>query len=361
MPSDDSRLSAVRQQLEDGQVEDALESLRSLAEQYAPSYLTAVSMQKAELSALERDALELGEDTSVRERRRRLKRQLFRLLDTVSEKVQQTPGTTAEAAAPPPSPFKHSRGKGPVNIFLMHASADQEGAQELRKSMALLLHLRRAELASQHALPAGDREAALAKALQETEVVLLLLSNEFIADPECLQGQDAAWQLQQQKRLVLIPVLYSPVAHLDQLPIGKLQALPRGGKAITEHPNPDKAYADISRELGELMENIRQQLDYSAASPEQPPGPGGAALNVDHDELLQLFRNGRTESLIQELIALTPSHTAFFERALMLEKQWKNYQEKTRYGTATGEALLVSKNQLDRSLLELLMDMQRQG
>jgi hypothetical protein len=362
MPAEEPSIRSVQQQVEAGALSEALETLRGLAQEHYPSLLNAVSLQKSELSSIEREELELGSDTALRERRNRLKRQLLKLANAIngrmSAQAELEPPTAGDTFAPP---FPKPRGEGPVNLLLLYAQEDQDGAEELKKSMALLRYLKRIELFAQHEVPHGKREAALKTALEEAEIVLLLISNEFLASAECLQLQEQAYRLQQQNRLALVPILYGPAAHLDQLPIGQLQALPRDGQPISAWPDEDAAYAGISRELGQLVDSIRQQLDYSqdaVKKASEPPRPGKhEGIAYDRTALIKLFRDGNTERLIQELISITEPHPSFFKRALLLEQQWKSLKSDRINATAMPAELDVRRNQLNEALLALLTEM----
>jgi len=364
MASVDPRVGAIRQQIEAGDLVPAIEGLRALAKNYSDTYLTAVSMQKSELLAIEREELELGSDTALRERRNRLKRQLLKLAGAIEKRLPGQGGETSNGpakAAHYAPPFGSARGQGPVNLLILYAEADEVGMSELVKSMALLRHLKRVEIFGQHQVAHGQREKALQQALSEAEIVLPLISREFVAAAECLELQQQAYTLQQQQRLALVPILYAPTAHLGQLPIGQLQALPRNGQPITSWDSEDEAYAGISRELGQLVDTIRDQLDYTedaVSVATQPPRPGQhEGFDYDTDALIQLFRDGKTERLIQELISITERQPTFFKRALLLEQSWKALKEDRRNGTAMPTELEVRRNKLNKELLGLLTEM----
>jgi len=364
MASADPRVGAIRQQIETGELGPAVEGLRALAQTYSDTYLTAVSMQKSELLAIEREELELGQDTPLRERRNRLKRQLLKLTNAIAERLTSNndkgSGGRSSALQFDP-PFGSLRGQGPVNLLILHAPADEDGMEELVKSMALLRHLKRIEIFSQHQVAHGQRKKALENAVTEAEIVLPLISKEFIAFPECLELQQQAYALQQQQRLVLVPILHAPTAHLEQLPIGQLQALPRNGKPIASWNREDEAYAGISRELGQLVDTVRDKLDYTedaVSKTSQPPRPGQhEGFDYSTDALIRLFREGKTERLIQELISVTERQPAFFKRALLLEQRWKALKKDRINGTAMADEMEVRRNQINEDLLGLLTEM----
>lgn len=375
MPTAEQAYQDIVKYIEENRLEEAISALLSFAEEHSPEKVTAVRMRRSEWKALEEEALILGEPAGIRERRGAMKLQLFRLADAIRKDA------SAKAAAPSPSfsndpapallpPYSGPRGEGPAKVFLAYAPdpGDRAGGEELRKSMALLLHLRKIEVFDQQASPAGNREAALANALNEAEAILLMLSNNFLSDLECLRIQQDAYKLYLQNRAAVIPILYNP-CEWKELDIGRLQALPRNGRFITQWENDDEAYAKISREVSELTKNIRERLDYrtapSALRASPPKGEerseSGIGKKSKHtyntSELLALFRAGETDGLIEKLFNLTSGDPGLYDQVLLLEQRWKEISEDEKYNTASVESITIRKNQLNQSLLRLIREM----
>ena len=380
MPTAEQAHQDIVKHIEDNRLEAALTALLSFAGQHSPDKMTAVRMRRSDWKTLEEESLMMGETSGIRERRSTLKLQLFRLADAIRKDAEainvSSPAAVSPAVAPP---YATPRGEGPVNVFLACAPgpADQAGGEELAKSMALLLHLKRVELFDQQKSPAGSRAAALGNALNEAEIILLLLSNNFLANLECLNLQEQAYHLYQQNRAAVVPVLFSP-CEWKELDIGRLQALPRNGQFITQWANADEAYAKISREVSDLSKNIRERLDYEAAS--STPGEsarkaerlprsssGGAPESKTEDnpkivyntaELRAVFRKGNTGGLIQQLIAMTNEDNALHDQALPLEQRWNEVSEDDKNNTASQESITTRKNKLNQDLLRLIREME---
>lgn len=365
--------------IEENKLENALSALLSYAGQYSPDKVAAVRMRRSDWKALEEEALLLGEPATIRERRSALKLQLFRLADAIRNDASSqgaAPSSPASGGLHPTvaPPYSTPRGEGPVKIFLAYAPDpdDRAGGEELRKSLALLLHLKRVEVFDQQKSPAGNRQAALARALSESEIILLLLSSNFLSGLECLGVQQDAYELYLQNRAAVIPVLYNP-CEWKELDIGRLQALPRNGRFITQWENDDEAYAKISREISELAKGIRERLDYGPAS--APLGGGGRRAEgaspkteeraenqpkpaYDTAELLGLFRKGDPGALIRKLFTIASGNTQLFDQVLLLEQRWKEVDEDEKHHTASVESITIRKNQLNQSLLRLIREME---
>lgn len=404
MPTAEQAYQDIVRAIEENRLESAIASLLSYAEQYSADKVTAVRMRRSEWKTLEEEALMMGDTSSIRERRSSLKLQLFRLADAIRKDAAEkryspdAVGGSGFGALPPP--YSGPRGEGPLKVFLAYAPdpADRQGAEELAKSMALLLHLKRIEVFDQQKSPAGKREAALNQALEEAEVILLLLSNNFLADVECLGLQQDAYGLYQQNRAAVVPILYNP-CEWKELDIGRLQALPRNGQFITQWANDDEAYAKISREIGELAKGVRERLAPSVLRTPPPRGEGEAPSVLppsqqlrgtsrtpsrhetgtgaprgegdakpyaaekpkpayDTAELRNIFRQGDTGSLIQQLITLTNGDGERHDQSLLLEQRWREVSEDEKNNTASLESITVRKNKLNQDLLKLIREME---
>ncbi|HMQ47083.1 MAG TPA: toll/interleukin-1 receptor domain-containing protein [Saprospiraceae bacterium] len=345
--------------LENNKPAEGIEALQSFAAQYHSEVANALRMRKAEYKELEQESLLLGYTSSIRERKSALKLQLFKLADLILAQASEkktTSSSAPEASTNPESQkpiYDTPKGEGPVKVFLAYAKGDENAAEALRKSFSLLQHTRKISLFDGHQHIIGDRWQAINRALAESEIVLLVLSNNFIADAECLNLQETAFQWHQQKRLVLIPVQYSP-CEWKELDIGRLQALPRNDRFISTWPNRDEAHTLVSRELGQLIKTVRTQLEYTpfAQEPAMAMQP-----NVDIEALLSLFRQGKTPELVSGLVEQTGHNTELQDRALLLEQQWTAWNFDSKQNLDTPGNLYIRKNQLENGLLKLIRDL----
>ena len=91
--------------------------------------------------------------------------------------------------------------------------------------------------------------------LNSAQIILLLISDDFMASDFCYSiemTQAIARHDTNQARV--IPIILRPV-DWKGAPFEKIQALPTGGKPVTNWPNQDDAFVDIVR-------GIRKAIDY---------------------------------------------------------------------------------------------------
>lgn len=375
MPTAEQAHQDIITQIEENRLEEAITGLLAFSVRYSPDKETAVRMRRSDWKTLEEEALMMGDTSGIRERRSALKLQLFRLADAIrkdasgagASSVAHSPAGPSTVAVPP---FSTPRGEGPANLVLAYAPepADRSAGEQLRKSLALLLHLKRVEVFDQQKDPAGNREAAITNALNEAEVILLMLSNNFLSNLECLALQQDAFSLYQQNRAAVVPVLFNS-CEWKELDIGRLQALPRNGQFVTQWGNADEAYTQISREVSELVKHIRERLDYEAGSPPRASSPKGERTSgakpgekpkqtYNTAGLLAIFRKGNTDGLIRQLLDVTLADGDFYDQVLLLEQRWKEVSSDERNNTASQESISVRKNKLNQDLLRLIREME---
>jgi hypothetical protein len=107
--------------------------------------------------------------------------------------------------------------------------------------------------------------------LEKADVILLLISPDFIASDFCWSKEmTRAMERHEAGTARVIPVLLRPVDNWQKALFGKLQGLPPGGKAVTEHANRDVALRDVAA-------GIRTALEHELRRRAPGPEPAGAA------------------------------------------------------------------------------------
>src|SRR5262245_62140503 len=114
------------------------------------------------------------------------------------------------------------------------------------------------------------RRREIARAIAEADVVLLLVSPDFVASDYCFTIEmRRALARHAAGHALVIPVLLRPVSTAGQ-PWAELQGLPRDLRAVTLWPNEDEALACVAREVLAAIESWRPAPDGApdAALPE---------------------------------------------------------------------------------------------
>ena len=144
-----------------------------------------------------------------------------------------------------------------IEIFYSYSHEDESLRNTLDKHLALL---KRQNLISgwfDREISAGEEfEGEIAEHLNKSQIILLLVSADFIASDYCY-GTEMMQALERRKRgeARVIPVILRPV-DWHSAPFGKLKALPKDGKAITTWANRDEAFLDVAKGIRKIVEDL---------------------------------------------------------------------------------------------------------
>lgn len=181
---------------------------------------------------------------------------------------------------------------------------------------------------------AGDHiDATIKAAMERADIVLLLVSPDFIASDYCYDVEmTQAVQRHIEGRCRTIPVILRP-CDWHGTPFGKLLATPRDGKAVTLWRNLDEAFVDVARSIRAAAEDMRRRkgggapagdvqppvraapaasTPEAAPSPATPPGRrlrlAGPATDAEKDDFMEAAFDTVLRRFRDELAALEGTH-----------------------------------------------------
>ena len=146
-----------------------------------------------------------------------------------------------------------------IAVFFSYAHRDEALRNELAEHLRLLE--RQGIITGWHdrRITGGTEWAgAIDEHLRTAQIILLLISASFLASDYCYDVElRHAINRHEAGEARVIPVIVRPV-DWHSAPFGKLQALPKDGRAVTSWPNPDEAFADIARGIRSVAEELAQ-------------------------------------------------------------------------------------------------------
>jgi len=194
--------------------------------------------------------------------------------------------THAPATAPAAAP-------SPVTLFYSYAHEDEALRDELQDHLAILE--RRRVIQSWHdraIVPGQDWSRAIDDHLRQADLVLLLLSKDFIAS-DYIMGVELEFAMQRQQRgeATVVPILLRPVdlqpEDAQDMPFVNLlkpQGLPRDLKPVTTWANRDEAWTQVAGGLRATVNALRERR------PQGPPPPAAPmrapADRVEHQAVV---------------------------------------------------------------------------
>jgi TIR domain len=145
-----------------------------------------------------------------------------------------------------------------MEVFFSYAHKDEALRDELAKHLKLLE--RQGVITAWHDrnITAGEEwKETINNHLESANIILLLISADFLASDYCYDIElKRALERQASKEARVIPIILRPVNWQRSL-FGKLEALPKGGKAITSWHNEDEAFTDVVRELCRVIGKLQ--------------------------------------------------------------------------------------------------------
>lgn len=185
-----------------------------------------------------------------------------------------------------------------VKIFCSYAHQDQIFAHQLKIHFAALTRLYPCVFWTDTEISAGEEwEQAIRRHLDTAQIILLLVSPDFIASDYCYgKEMKRAMERHEQGEVCVIPIIVRRVAHWKDAPFGKLQALPVVGRAVTDvywHTSDD-AFSHVVEKISETVarragENIMRTTSVISHTPPSLPAPDTPSVTGEvHQEPIKL-------------------------------------------------------------------------
>ena len=149
--------------------------------------------------------------------------------------------------------------KFPVRLFYSYCHRDEIHRASMEKSLSLLRRQEFLEDWSDHKILPGQRiSEAVRKQLEGADIVVFLLSFDFIASDECIKEWRNSQQLgNRDKPRIRIPIILSDCPWQDLLGEDDLKVLPNDGKPVSSYPDQSTAWNEIYQGIKSVVETLR--------------------------------------------------------------------------------------------------------
>jgi hypothetical protein len=167
-----------------------------------------------------------------------------------------------------------------IEAFCSYASKDESFRQQLDVHLAPLTRDRLIQVWNFRKLEPGvEWDAEIRKRLASAELVLPLVSPDFIASPySWSQELEYALKRHEEGRARIVPIIIRESLWRDT-PLGKLQALPADGKPVAAWPDRDAAWLNVAHGIRVVVDVLRAVV----------PHPSPASLIGSQREILEAF------------------------------------------------------------------------
>ncbi len=215
-----------------------------------------------------------------------------------------------------------------TTIFFSYTHKDEDLRDMLQTHLMGLKRQGLIETWHDRRIGAGDEfENAIDQNLNDADIILLLVSADFIASRYCYDIEMArAMERHDANEARVIPVILRPCDWQD-LPFGKLMATPRDGRAIKSWPDIDEAFLDVVKQIKAALPRPKAALPAQMEAVRATPvsivnKPRSGNLSVRKN-----FTDADKETFLEEAFAYI---AAYFENSLQ-ELEARNDGLSTRF------------------------------
>lgn len=161
-----------------------------------------------------------------------------------------------------------------LKLFIAYSHRDQELRQEIENHLSMLKREAIIETWYDRQIEAGEEiDARIDAALESANVVLLLVSSNFLASDYCFEVEmQRAMAKHHAGTARVIPIILRP-CDWQSAPFGKLNALPEDGRPVTKFSDHHEALAQVAAGIRRVAAAL-QPAD--VASREQAASAGGS-------------------------------------------------------------------------------------
>ncbi len=169
-----------------------------------------------------------------------------------------------------------------IQVFLSYTSADESLKQQLATHLTTLEREGAIATWEENRISAGsDRLSTINRQLAEADIILLLISADYIASDYHYNGElQQAIQRHASGRVRVVPILLRPVDWQNTI-LGQLQSLPRNAKPVTSWKNKDEAFLDVVMGLRQTVETF--------ANPRTQSQPWKPFKDIQRDKSQQIL------------------------------------------------------------------------
>src|SRR5260370_25287315 len=150
---------------------------------------------------------------------------------------------------------------GAISLFSVHAPQDASLQHHLEKHLSPLKRQGVISIRSVDTIPAGaDRAVPIEKYLNQAQIILLLISAEFIASDHLHSIMTYALQKKEEGHTHVISILLRPL-DWEMLSVSQLSGFLLNRRPVTKWPNRDEAFAHIAQAIRKVVHALNHTTD----------------------------------------------------------------------------------------------------
>ena len=154
-----------------------------------------------------------------------------------------------------------------TKIFISYSHKDEGLRQELEKHLTELKRQENVEIWSDEQIRPGEElDSVIQKELEQADIILLLISPDFLASTYCREVETVkALEQRKTRGVITIPVILRP-CDWQRAPFGRLKALPKDGEPVVHYSSRDDAFFEIANALAEEVRTQKKSSPSDAVT-----------------------------------------------------------------------------------------------
>lgn len=235
-----------------------------------------------------------------------------------------------------------------ARVFISYSHIDEALRDELEVHLSMLKRQGLVDVWHDRRLLAGDQlDWTISKELDEADVILLLISPNFLASDYCYKIEKGrALKRHQEGTARLISVILRPCdwTHTD---LAQFLVTPKDGRPITQWPDRDEAFLDVTQKIRRAIEALdvagkpkvvhdfieAAEIDVVGEAPEPPITPRSSNLRLKKE-----FSQADRDTFLFE----TFDYLAKFFQGSLAELQARNEGIETRFRRVDGDCFTAT-------------------
>ncbi len=150
--------------------------------------------------------------------------------------------------------------QGQLSLFISYSHKDDVFMDQLRG--ALTVYERKGELEvweDTRIVPGQKWEAEILGKLERADIIVFLLSNDFIRSDYCMQKEmQRALERDAAGECAIVPIVVR-ACRFEKLEVGQLQAILPKAKPIKQHKDRDAAWLDVTKQLDRVIAQLKKR------------------------------------------------------------------------------------------------------
>lgn len=152
------------------------------------------------------------------------------------------------------------RAIGNKSLFISYSHKDERFRDELRGALTAYERLNEIEVWDDTRIEPGQKwETEILEKLERADIIVLLLSNDFIRSDYCMQKEmQRALERDAAGECAIVPIVVRS-CRFDKLEVGQIQAILPKAKAIKQHKDRDAAWLEVSKQLDRVIARLKNR------------------------------------------------------------------------------------------------------